>query len=182
VGLTNLTYPVWAAHVTQYIDNAIEEREQEKNELVSLQAQVTKTQLKDMRDKVKQNKAQVKQMSPHAPPPAMQSQPPPVSYEPYPHQPAASQSRPPFRNKGKGRSFTKLKYGPRKNYMCYQCRRYGHWANQCRAKQYSQQKFEYNTYPPPKQDPPQAPPHSDPHQNSGHQAPGTHQMPHYCGD
>ena len=30
VGLTNLTYTVWAAHVTQYIDNEIEEREQEK--------------------------------------------------------------------------------------------------------------------------------------------------------
>ena len=58
----------------------------------------------------------------------------------------------------------------------------GHWANQCQAQQYSQPnggtpQYEYNTYPPPQQDPPQAPPHSDPHQNSWHQAPGSYQMP-----
>ena len=107
VGLTNLTYALWAAHVTQYIDNEIEEREQERKDLVSLQAQLAKSHLKDMRDKVNQNKTYAKQMSQQAPPSAMQSQPPPVSYgpypqqPPYPHQPAALQSRLPFRNKRK---------------------------------------------------------------------------------
>jgi len=30
VGLANLTYALWAAHVTQYIDNEIEEQERKR--------------------------------------------------------------------------------------------------------------------------------------------------------
>lgn len=94
VGLSSMAYTVWAAHVTQYIDNELEQQEQEKKDLATLQVQLVKSQLKEMRDKVNEAKAFAKQMAqqsqPQQPPPAppqarppMSSHHPPMPYGPY---------------------------------------------------------------------------------------------------
>lgn len=187
VGLPSQAYTVWATHVTQYIDNKLEKQEQEKKDFTSLQAQLAKSQLREMRDKVNQNKASAKKM-PQQAPPTMQSQPPITYYgpypdpPPYPHRPAILQSRPMFNNRGGGRFYNRSRPGPKSKDQCYQCGGHGHWANQCQARQYSRlqrgtPQYDYNMYPPPQQVPPQTVPPPHLHQGNWHQAPGIPQLP-----
>lgn len=80
VGLSTLEYPMWSAYITQYVDNDLEQRERNKKDLAALQAQLAKSQLKELRDKVNQGMASAKQMPQHQGAPPMQS----PSQTPYP--------------------------------------------------------------------------------------------------
>ncbi|XP_029932519.1 uncharacterized protein LOC115376851 [Myripristis murdjan] len=163
VGLPVINYHMWAAHVTQYLDNELEQRIQEKKDLFSLKTQLVKSQLREIRDKEKQNKASVKQLLQQAPPqvPPLVQPPPQVPYSPYPeltpypHSQAVKQNRPCwFKNVWRGKLYDhKPKSRPSRDDTCYTCRGYRHWAARCptysHPPDFRVPQYAYDIYPPP---------------------------------
>ncbi|XP_013869756.1 uncharacterized protein LOC106521653 [Austrofundulus limnaeus] len=56
VGLDRLDYDLWSDHVVHFIDKQVKDKQAEQQEMKSLEAQLAKSKLKDLRDKVNQPK------------------------------------------------------------------------------------------------------------------------------
>lgn len=175
VGLSSMTYSVWAAHVTEYIDRELARAEQDRKEEANVQAQLAKFLLRDMRDQVNQAKVSAKQMPQQSLSP--QDSQAPQQASPYPPQAADFQCKPIYCIRGHG----KFRPGPKANDHCYQCGGYSHWAGPCQHTPYSQlygtPLYEYNTYMSQLEEPPQLASPQEQYEGQWHSAPGTPQMP-----
>ncbi|XP_013890153.1 uncharacterized protein LOC106537313 [Austrofundulus limnaeus] len=137
VGLDRLDYDLWGDHVVHFIDKQEKDRQTEKQEMVSLEAQLNKAKLKDLRDKVNQIKEKsVVQMPQIMEMPKTGKQQEVLvqgEWGPNNNQVQYYQNHQ-YSPRGRGTRLGRKERGYKKGYKsdaCFLCGLMGHWAKEC---------------------------------------------------